>query len=296
MQLLITHPVKNEFSAGHLGRVVRINGGNPSKVPSYKLLKQLELQAFGEISATPMQALASLVGIEPKQYARDHTLLPFHSLAFNSEAGACHGKWTDKHFQRYGMFANNPDVVLCKKCITEDEQAHGFSFWHREHQALGLRTCPHHDVALFHVPGNETLFLSPKAVLSQAIRYKIDLSSVIELETITRYQDMVTLMLSEGSPESFIGLRDLIASRTKSIARAPGIGRIRLISDIVFESFPRQWLLSVFPCTDTEKIGKWCCIFDNAIGDIRNYHLSAPMVAVILSIIFRDAQEIKQMI
>ncbi|MEW8509187.1 MAG: TniQ family protein [Candidatus Thiodiazotropha sp.] len=296
MQLLITHPVNSEFSAGHLGRVVRLNGGNPSKVSSYKLLKQLELQTFGKISATPMQSLASLVRIPPKQYAREHTLLPFHSLAFNSEAGACHGKWTDKHYQRYGMFAINPDAVLCKKCIAEDERTRGFSFWHREHQALGLRTCPHHNIALFHVPGNEALFFSPKAVLNQAIRYKRDPSSVFELTPITRYQKMVALMLSEGSPESFSGLRDLIAIRAEAITSSPGIESEKLVSDMVFESFPRQWLLSVFPRADKKKNGEWCSIFDNALGETRNYQLSAPAVAAILSVLFKDSDEIAQMI
>ncbi len=130
MRPLISHPVKKEFSAGHLGRVVRTNAGSPRKTPSYKLLKQLEWQAFGKISATPMQSLASLVGIPPNQYARQYMLLPFHSIAFNSESGASYGKWT---YKRYCMVAMNPDAVLCKSCIADVHPCLPVSVAHEQH-------------------------------------------------------------------------------------------------------------------------------------------------------------------
>ncbi len=291
--LIVTLPLPNEFSSGHLGRIIKINGGKTLKAPSLALLGHLYSQAHGDKQPSPIHALAYLAGMETAAYARSHTLLPFQSFAFEKDADGSTMNWRIAHFRRFGLSAINPRAGVCPECIRDDHERHGFSYWHREHQVVGVSLCAHHGSPLRFVPSDGILFEPPEEAISRAISIENDLGRLRSDSAVSRYHDIVQRMLNKGAPASLYRARDHIAARAKSLGLSwcKISKEERLVSDAVFRTFPRTWLTDIFPNSSTKRMGHQSGVFDNVVRKSSVNRFSAAALAVVLATLFESAED-----
>lgn len=290
--MLITKPLPEEFSPGHLGRLMRINCIPSLKTGAYKVLRAATSQPGEERPESPLHSVAKLLKIDVADYATLHTLMPFHSFAFQSDKEGHCSQWRQPHFRRFGFSAINPHALFCPDCAKEDEAYWGFSYWRREHQILGMRWCSRHQRPLMYTPGSDAFFRPPSEWLPYAMPYMDDLPSDAANGPLARYQQMVALMLEHGAPESLSRMRDHIARQAQEngLVLSECVLGHRLTSDRIFQTFPRKWLTEVFPRARNKQLGHFCNVFDNALKPVRSGMVGAPAMACALVALFDDPE------
>lgn len=289
--MLVTKPLPEEFSAGHMGRLLRLNAMPAIRATAHKLLRRAAFGASHDEAVSPLHSLAAIVGLDPVAYARRHSLLPFHSHAFRSDQSGYHDHWLLAHFLKFGT-SSNTDVALCPECIEEDEDFWGFSFWRREHQINGMRWCMRHGEPLRYIEDRDAFLSTPREWLSRAKGFSENGLYAKAPEALKRFQEMARLMLEQGAPASLSRMRDHIAAHAQAngfVLSECATGH-RLASDHVFRVFPKSWLQEVFPKSTRKTPGEYCCVFDNALKPVRSGMTSAPAIAVVLVTLY-DAPE-----
>lgn len=291
----ITLPQPDEFSAGHLGRLLRLNALTPKKSAAHPVLAAAE-QKSKMARYSPLHAIAALVDMEATAYARQHSLLPFHSFAFPTDQTGHHTQWQPGHYQRFGMSARNPHAVLCPMCIADDERKkeRGYSYWRREHQIFGMRWCNHHGVLLRHVPSScgFAFFRMPHECLSRATPYTVSAAHGEPDIMLMRYQQMAKLMTEHGAPRSLSNMRDHIAKQAQAqgLALSRCANGARLTSDRAFRLFPREWLSEVISGTEKKQSGLRFPPLDNASKPLRKGMIGTPGMTIALASLFDDPE------
>jgi hypothetical protein len=290
--MLITKPLPEEFSPGHLGRLMRINCIPSQRAGAYKVLRAATSQTGEERPESPLHSVAKLLEIDAADYATQHTLMPFHSFAFQSDKDGHCSQWRQPHFRRFGFSAINPHALFCPDCVKEDEAFWGFSYWRREHQILGMRWCARHQRPLMYTSGSDAFFRPPSEWLSYATPYMDDLPNDAANSPLALYQQMVALMLEHGAPESLSKMRDHIAwqAQKNGLVLSECARGHRLTSDRIFRTFPRKWLAEVFPRSRNKQLGQFCSVFDNALKPVRSGMVGAPAMACTLVALFNDPE------
>ena len=290
--MLITKPLPEEFSAGHLGRLNRLNGVGREKKDVYRMVKTACAAQTGHAPPTPVHAVASLIQIDSLQYLQHHSLLPFFGYAGQSDKAGQPSYWRTGHFKRFGFSAINPFVVLCKDCISEDMNFWGFSYWRREHQLLGARWCTRHGNVLHFVDKSDAFNYSPTEMLRHSHPYPV--AGVLDNanEELRRYHQVINLMLEQGAPESLALMRDRLAVRAKNLGLSICMRSKsnRILSDRIVNIFPNDWLLEVFPRISGKSSGKGTAVLDNVLRTLKSGVVSAPAVATALVALFDDSQ------
>ncbi|MBK9347832.1 MAG: TniQ family protein [Burkholderiales bacterium] len=290
--MLITKPLPEEFSVGHLGRLHRLNGATREKKYLYRMVKVACMAQTGHAQPTPVHAVASLIGSEAVQYLQQHSLLPFFGYAGLSDKAGQPSHWRNGQFQRFGFSAINPSAVLCKDCISEDVNFWGFSYWRREHQLLGARWCTRHGNALHFVGKNDAFDYSPTEMLGHCHPYPV--TGVLDNanDGLRRYHQVINLMLEQGAPESLALMRDRLAARARNLGLTQGSHSKsnRTLSNRIVNIFPNAWLREVFPRLAIRSGAQGIAGFDNVLRTMANGVVSAPAVATALVALFDDSQ------
>jgi hypothetical protein len=264
--MLITKPLPEEFSAGHLGRLIRINGMPPNREDAYRFLHAAASPHSELKLESPLHAMARLLEMDVAPYARRHSLLPFHSFAFRSDSAGYHTQWRQAHYRRFGFSAINPHAVFCPACVAEDETFWGFSYWRREHQILGMRRCARHEETLMYTTEGNAYFSTPGEWIAYAQHYLIRDQLDATSDILRRYQETAALMLEQGAPLSLSRMRDHIArqAQAKGLVLSQCATGNRLTSDRIIGLFPPEWLKETFPRAESKRQGRFCNVFDNA--------------------------------
>ena len=288
--MLITQPLPEEFAAGHLGRVLRLNGLRYPRGASLKASDIAESPGGGDTPASPVHALSQLAGTTAVSYARDHTLLPFEGFAFRRDKAGHYSQWSDVDYRRRGPQTSYPHAALCPECVAEDEASLGFSYWRRGHQVDGMRRCTRHDAALRLTERPDAFAHTPRTMLDGTHAFPTAECSALASEALTRYHATVGLMLERGAPESLASMRVNLTDKaiTEGLSLGSGSTQNPLLSDRVFEVFPRDWLYAVFPETRAKQPGQELGIFDHTIKRVSHCQLSAPALTVVICALFED--------
>lgn len=115
----------------------------------------------------------------------DHTMLPFYSLFIPMERlkrlrSDMRGNFGGSVHARIGALTSgivSEYLRFCPRCVVEDRERFGETYWHRIHQVPGVEVCPAHEVFLedthFHIRnrGNLDAYVTAeRAVREQAAR------------------------------------------------------------------------------------------------------------------------------
>lgn len=146
-RLIAPQPFPDEFIAGHISRIMRINQlDNP-----WDLERELPtpagcvgLSAHGNLGA----AAAELCGMRHEEYLAQHGLsqIIFGCQTREPSTSVVLGL-TPYLFNPYVPAAARP-LRLCPACRQEDLTQYDCAYWHRSHQVPGMDYCHRHDEPL----------------------------------------------------------------------------------------------------------------------------------------------------
>lgn len=91
-----------------------------------------------------IDALAGLGGVNRFKYASMHSLAALLDLSRSRDGNQPEVAWDDTYPRGVGR---GPTAKACPECMREDVRVHGFSWYRRGPQVLGVVQCREHSVA-----------------------------------------------------------------------------------------------------------------------------------------------------
>lgn len=287
-------PFPDELVRGYLGRVMRRNG-----VGSEKELIGL-MQLWAEFSGTPskdltcLELLAAVANLDSKSFARKHTTLPLRRGITINQPDLEHGSALCRSILwRSGMRLARPGAYCCEKCIAEDLDFHGESYWRREHQIPGRFWCEKHDTPLHFLVDESAFLRSPSRCLAEA--HVVDAPWVREVrqnEAVQRYLAICSGLMDRPAPISTrraaAVLRD--AARGAGYRSHRGCTYGEELRGRVIDVFGRPWLETVLPALAAHVKGERADRLSGlpfANGDCSSVYA----FLLILAILFESADE-----
>lgn len=165
--MILAKPLPDEFSAGHSGRLWKLNGSTNAEMFSSLIASYLNLPKTR--NAYDVIDVCHTLNIPWQTYARQHTLTPIFGMFRSADINAENRRFPMSHDAQYvGTGSLTPlkkSAWYCMACIADDTAQHGVPYWHRFHQLPGAVECPIHGERLrathrkkFYAPPN----VSPK--------------------------------------------------------------------------------------------------------------------------------------
>ncbi|WP_424240181.1 TniQ family protein [Achromobacter sp.] len=255
-------PMPGEFFAGHYARFARLN----RPLTNGKCLPRAMPRAHpGKKVAflnDHLQVVAEHSQMSPETYWRQHTLHPLVELCRVKTVGG-EDQWEQGATARFPSreCCASSAPRLCPKCISEDLEAYGFSYWRRFHQICGVDMCLEHENPLRTSRVTNDFTLQPADHLPTSEAIESALIQATEHEVIRRYHFIAQAILGmaiEGSPSSMSrGVRDRLRNIRQDCSSSPSL------LDLITHLVPSIWAERYFPhLMGAEAVRHLRCSFD----------------------------------
>lgn len=259
---------------GYLGRIRALN--------LLKLRRGIEVPGLfgrGDFVYCYKEKLAELLGISI------HTMFDEHGLPVMSRGRTIKVRWRDKLRPELAGGAR-----FCFECVVRDESEFHVPIWQRRHQLEGVYVCPEHGGYLKTIP----YVYCPSRVSSDfreiyCITREISASEV-ERFTVQQYGRVAETVVSVlgGGFFCHVILRKfavVIFERAKEMGLVPWAGGRPnyYLSDLAASTFPRQWLMDVFPSWSKKISGKYYDDIDGFMdSSSRRRYVKYPLALVLM--------------
>ena len=242
--MIIPTIFEEELGFGYLARLRKFNG-----MTKVEVINQLKIQfpykfiGYKNIGFNLCMAL----NMSPKYFFTSHTLFPVTHAIVRDKTDFVHGDPTNVVFHglRNSIFTSTY-IKTCSKCIAEDIELNGFSYYRRFHQHVGFDTCyVHSEEILEYSKANKGQH--PESISDQKyLKYELDYQ--LNEEIIKNFQKL-TIMFSHR-PEALSSrvIENIIfnQSQLRDIRwTAKGVGI--LFSDFIYDKYPLGWLRNHIP-------------------------------------------------
>lgn len=168
--MIIPRPLPDEIDDGYCGRIKFLNGFKSNG----ELFKELRKNFGFDKDYSRLQMVSEATRLQFAEMLASHTLIP---LEYGFMEGGVSSMWLE-HGTAIAKINTNwvhcYEVRYCHRCIDQDSDEHGISFWHRAHQIYGVSRCLKHGEVLRYSRGREQehkYMLSPLDVDSQRWGY-----------------------------------------------------------------------------------------------------------------------------
>lgn len=275
-------PAEEEFVLGYLGRLAHLNNAKSTDGLLGDLAKSFGVTAR---STNHLSIVAKAAGLSSTDFLRAHTLTP--AIVSGDDVvkgllGKSKGPFRPRD-NRNPIGLLRASAYFCEACAAEQQQKHGFGYWHRVHQLPGVYWCPWHKNPLFHCDGRYITKKLPSWKLS-AKAPSSQVCNAIEHPALNRYNRVLMNFLYGTGPIDKLGLFKLLeqAAKQKGINGWVRQANFTFLSDIVFDIIPEWWLHDI--CTVSEKSpGKFFRAIDDAVFEAKvGTQVFALAVAVLL--------------
>lgn len=244
--------------------------------------------------APAIELLALAAGIKLNEFVLAHSTLPFRRSITSYRPEVKHGCTENKDTLFIsGMRVARDEAYFCLPCAQTDIDEHGMTYWRRSHQLPGRMACEFHESPLRFVNEKLKFYQSPMDCIEESISVSQGLANVtMAHDGIKRFLGISSALMSNRSPispkELQLGLRyriTMLGLRTHcSQSGAP------LLSDHLTNSFPREWLLSVFPDSANKRHGEVMAKVD-AMLQLSVSTTSAVPYLLVYSALFDSVEE-----
>ncbi|MDP3597147.1 MAG: TniQ family protein [Nitrospirota bacterium] len=234
---------------------------------------------------------AATLGKSVEELCERHLLVPFFKALTNTrrnkaKSGAkgprdCYIRWAPTRI--VGDRTN-----LCPKCVREDQEHLGFSYWRRVHQLPGVCWCPEHEVPLRTIPGLNSFDVCPDRVLDQAseISWANDTESGSGI--MRRYTAIASEVLNRGLRFDSLTASSVLGLRAGAMnLRLKGNGDRPTVSTLAMTSLPAQWLNETFPRVRWST-GKFIATVDGACMSGENRYTPATL-CLLAALLYEEA-------
>ena len=225
-----------------------------------QLFKQLRLQAkvatrrgpgrCAPTGETWVELLAKHCGLDPFDYAMDHTSFPLLLYGHVSALEGGRAKALAR-LDLQGPDSPRCDLLFCPACVEEDTQDYGFAYYRRKHQFLGSIRCSTHDVGLRSVARERmrVTTLPHVVTISGGVPQPANSNNVRE---ISRYQTLSEYVLDGGVR---IDQWAACSSLTERIRARWGHVRAEDLWDKAVDRFGEGWMLSLHQNSSAPGVG-----------------------------------------
>lgn len=235
----------DELLLGFFGRLGVLNG-YPDYTSAKSQVKNILINNFNRDCQYPLiYQMSDLLSLPATQIVREHTLVPIlRSTHWN---GLENDHINLAKSLSHKLAKNN--ITFCKECVEEDISYLGFSYWRRSHQIHGVDTCTKHQTNLYMAQENNAFYMMPSDVLNSGgiciPNYPV---STQENPVVKKYIDLIEDYILMQNCIKIHTISKLLISASKSLnIRRYKEGRRRLLSDLIQENVPHEWLNYYFP-------------------------------------------------
>lgn len=274
MNLVVPVPLPDELDRGYLGRIVRFNGIRAGSMMQAQLAVRT-LLGLGWAKASVVDLLAKMSGTSAEGIIAAHTLERWRKVVTRPERVGARG-----HAQLISLM--RPGAVCCPKCVEEDLEFHGTSYWRRSHQLLGAISCEKHEQPLIRVKGVESFLQSPLAKVKHGVAILQREKGALEY----RFQSLFTeLGVSGVSIDATVVLRRLVRLAKDYGVRAGGAETEKSLIRQLQLRCDNEWLNEVVPAFNRRKGEEQYAVMKRFL---RSYKLPAPPYYVLLATLLCD--------
>lgn len=259
--LTVPNLMPDEFLLGYFGRLSKQNGLVEYR-QGKRIINNIFIDKASRYNHYPLALqMSELLGMAPNSVVRDHTLTAtLRSLDYkNLDASDL------RILQSQGCCLAKENVYLCTKCVEEDLDYLGFSFWRTSHQLHGVDFCSKHFHPLMIALSSHASFNSPDQILR---------NQDFELTAITEndyrhpiIQNYIQLMDDHSHHQSVIDFKSMLKYlnlKCDLINLNINTKEILSISDIILRETPNGWLLKHFPAFNRKTTGQILRCIDHA--------------------------------
>jgi hypothetical protein len=234
-----------------------------------------------------IELLSKIAGVETAQFVHQHSTLPLRRSMTSYQTMKNHnGEDKSSHLWSSGMRRMRPGAYFCAACVAEDQRFHGYSYWRRYHQILGMYWCSKHLTALNHVD-DESAFFHPPSTYADS-RNSVSKAWVYEAQsnkTIRRYLDICSGLMELQSPLDSRSVSLMLRGKASEQGYQIDGRNIKnpLLSDKLINCFGRDWLDGVNPILAKKPIGAFlrpidCTLFIAGQTNVTNYILACAVL------------------
>lgn len=292
--MIVRAPLPDEPLKAFVGRMKRHNVCSSDAELFGKLASCMSIEVGESSKINPIEFLAEVYGVKPLFFARQHTMLPFTKLVGWFDRGG--GEVADLSHKKYvssALRGSRSHAYLCPKCVEEDLEFRGITYWRRVHQLPGVDWCIKHGVALHMCEGRDTFERSPMFALDSSLA--LDYERVAEArdhQLVGRYTRIAEGLLSEVTQSFHIAdvsilIRDWAKGQDLRVSLN---GKRPLLSDRVADFFPKTWLASHFPLSVRKEAGVFASWIDGTWFS-RKTPCSTALYVLALAVMYESSDD-----
>lgn len=278
----------DEMDRGYLGRVKRLNGYQ-EKRQATDALRAWDAALRGDVGrVATTELLSSCAAVSLETFTNAHMTLPWRRAItpFHAEIG--HGSAEAASIHRISGFrlARN-GAYLCPECIADDHSSVGFSYWRREHQIPGRYLCRRHQMPLRRVEDEWAFLEAPVVYLARSMPIAYALIEASSQHSMTqRFSAIGEALMERSAPLPLRAVMRALKQRARALdLQADGSeAKHPLLSDLILDRFPRDWLDEIFPAVGAKRRGvrhhqlDGVLYLSNAASSVEAYLLAAAVL------------------
>lgn len=283
-----------EYARGYQGRVMKLNRLTDPQLATRTLMKWCGRGQTSGRDFSTVELLATVAGMDVAQFAQAHTVFSFRRAVDTLSNGNGRGCRSRRSTRWSAAITDaRAGAYLCTRCVEEDVDFHGMSYWRREHQLPGLYSCPKHGGPLGYVETRRA-FLSPPSAFYDH-HHVVDGAWVEKLQRSAPTQRYLSIAADLLARAGSVDERDVSrAARARAIELGLHTGRgavaRELISDRIKTQFDPTWLASVIPGWIEKLDGKLWPPVDGALFGKRS-GISSTVYAIVFASLFESSDQ-----
>jgi hypothetical protein len=235
--------------------------------------------------------IARLIGMDPAEYVRSHTLVPFARIVKPSDA-----ELTDfdelearRRQKNNSAFVYRTAAYFCPECAAEERLKYGFSYWKRILQIPGINCCPEHAIPLAGIVDSNAFNKTPDSWRSNAIAVPQKLAKLGRESIVQRYAMIAKIFLETDVRVTLAVASKCISDRVRAIRFSMWEWQNEaFLSDYIRQSYPLIWLEESYPDLLRSVKSK---IFRPIDATSRIEICRGQAYAMVLAALFDDAEE-----
>lgn len=253
-------PLADELDRGYLGRLMRINGIRAEKDMFALMFNQLDLANLSRFERAPLEALSRMAGLTTEQFTQQHSTLPLRRSITSYLPDLPHGCGKRRTLlYNSGMLTTRSGAYFCPLCVKADINFHGVAYWRRELQIPGRLWCDKHEIPLQYVATEAAFLTSPFNWLEKSEKVPEALvdRSICD-RYVNRFLEICEGMIVRDKPLEvrFVSAALRCQAERRGLETVRDRGRYPLLSDVIRDSYPREWLTTVYPDLVNKVTGK----------------------------------------
>ena len=261
--LHIASIMPDEFHLGYFGRFSILNGFANEKLADAYLRERISDGIMQKSYNFLPLKLSKLLNTAPDSFIKNHTLV---SLLRSPEHTAKNNHHPDI-ISALGNKTIQSRVSFCEKCIHEDIDYWGFSYWRKSHQLTGVGVCSKHNENLCMLSNDNAIYTQPSTHYKNK-NYLLNETGVNDAENkyVTKFIELVNDFIDMDCKINQHALTRLLAGKAKELnLRIHETGKRRVLSDLIIEKYPPDWINLHFPSLQLKKQGQFRYEYDGAL-------------------------------